>query len=1074
MPAVPHIERNRLNRLLDAAARRRVCVVLAGPGWGKTTMLAAWLAGGRAAAAPIAPTSGDDIRRVLRSLGEAPHHAPVPARGVLGPGEGAEPGVDSPVQEVVLLLDDLQDLLGPAQLWGSVEELCRHAAYWLHLILISRQELPFSLQRLRGQGLVADIDAPRLAFEPAEVAALLEAVTGAAQPDLAAAVHEATGGWPAAVRMAVDALAGSAPATRDGVLAHLAGPGGRLGEYLAEEVFAGEPRAVRQLLRRIAVVHRITPALCDALGWSDATRGMPDLVRRGLLRFTPGAEPTWSVVPVVRRYLLDDPELPAAERVALHRRAADFYAGRRSYAVALRHLTAAEDRSAIASLLAEHGTRLVDTGQADSVLAAADLATPGGHDQRVRQVVGYARHVRGQWAGALEAFQNAGADEDEFCPGLAWRMGLIRYGRGEVDLAQEVYRRGRLRREDTVDEVLLLSWMAAAYHLAGDFDRCRATVDRAVAAAERCRQSIAWAFLDTVRAQLAASEGDRAAAGAYFRSAMRWAEAAENLLQMVRIAVNRAGHLIDMGLLEEALRQVEAALRWNETCGYAAMQGAALNMRGFARALQGDLDAALADFRTAAEMLQAIGSRYLAQSLTGLGYVYRQRGELTRARTAYEDASAQAESCHDLRCLGAALAGLARVRAADDPAAARALADRAVGLGTGPTLVHALNARGWVTLLAGDSGAAADDAVRAVSVARMRQDRPGLAEALVLAAMASRGRQEGVPLLSEAAQIWAELGYRLEEAQARLVAARMAGPRSAAELAEQALGRHGVCTDGPHAAGALAVLGRSAPSISIHSLGVFRVVRDGEPVPAAVWRSKKARILLKILVARRGRPVSREQLTDLLWPDEDPGTASRRLSVLLSTVRGVLGAPHQSLEEGPIVTDRDVVWLDLAHLDVDVEHFLAVATGALEAHAQDLPPATPQLAAAEAAYTGDFLEDDPYEEWAGALRDEARAVYAAVLRALVQRLHAAEDVDRSLRYSLRLLQCDEYEEAAHLDLVRALLRSGRRGEARRRYHEYVRRMTEIGVPPQAFPDPGGTDPPAVLPTVPLPRSPGSA
>ena len=114
--------------------------------------------------------------------------------------------------------------------------------------------------------------------------------------------------------------------------------------------------------------------------------------------------------------------------------------------------------------------------------------------------------------------------------------------------------------------------------------------------------------------------------------------------------------------------------------------------------------------------------------------------------------------------------------------------------------------------------------------------------------------------------------------------------------------------------------------------------------------------------------------------------------------------------------------------------------------------------AAEARYGGDFLEDDPYQEWAGPLRDEAATMYASVLRALVRRLQQMDDLDRSMRYSLMLLRCDRYEESAHLDLVRMLARSGRRGEARRRYREYVRLMTEIGVRPRPFPEVG--EPPA--------------
>ena len=66
------------------------------------------------------------------------------------------------------------------------------------------------------------------------------------------------------------------------------------------------------------------------------------------------------------------------------------------------------------------------------------------------------------------------------------------------------------------------------------------------------------------------------------------------------------------------------------------------------------------------------------------------------------------------------------------------------------------------------------------------------------------------------------------------------------------------------------------------------MVRDGEVVLATAWQSKKARDLLKILVARRGRPTTRETFFELLWPDEDPEPLGNRLSVAQATVRSVL------------------------------------------------------------------------------------------------------------------------------------------------------------------------------------------
>jgi len=153
---------------------------------------------------------------------------------------------------------------------------------------------------------------------------------------------------------------------------------------------------------------------------------------------------------------------------------------------------------------------------------------------------------------------------------------------------------------------------------------------------------------------------------------------------------------------------------------------------------------------------------------------------------------------------------------------------------------------------------------------------------------------------------------------------------------------------------------------------------------------------------------------------------------------------------GPLVTDGSGVWLDQALVDVDVERFIEQADAALEAHRQRRDDALVRLVAAEAAYTGEFLEDDPYQEWAASLAEEVRATHAALLRALVQRLRRAGELDEMARYTLRLLDKDGYDEGAHLDFVGALLDAGRHGEARRRYRTYVRAMTELGVEPKPF------------------------
>ncbi|HSV66001.1 MAG TPA: tetratricopeptide repeat protein [Mycobacteriales bacterium] len=1056
--AFPHIERPTLNELLDTSASGgRICLVLGAAGWGKTAMLTAWAADRRVAwLAPASPAAPPRLGRELAAA-LAPYVPAISSSGLhRGNDEGAclalckslDAALDD---ELVLVIDDLQERIRSRSAARFIACLCRHAPDRLHLILASRAAPPFSLERLRGQGLVTEIDATRLGFTRTEVADVLDETLGPDAVGLTDQVLEATGGWPAAVRFAIDELRGVEPDNQLGVLDQLARPGGRLATYLAAEVLPHEMENARELLRDVVILGESELAIYRALGFEDPAALLGDLTRRGLVQSSPGQAESWSAIRPVHDFIEEETGHRSSLRTELHRRAAHFFVARGAHGEALRHLLAAQDHSAAAALLGERGMGLVEAGEVDTVLAAATLPWAYLDEPRIQQILGHARQVRGQWAGALEHFNRASRGTERLPPALAANMLQIAQARGEVGEALAIFDRAELADEDTVDESLLLALAATSFRMVGDYERCRELVSRAMAAAERCDDPHARCVAYTVLAMLAAAEGDPRGTEAYSVSALD--AATVDSLQILRIRADRAFHLLERGLPRAAEEAAQEAVELSEACGYAVLHAIALTIRGGARATLGRLAEACEDFDASRDVFQSIGSRYVAWPLCGLGYVHRVRGDLARARAAYEEALALAEPTHEVIGLSAALVGLARVRAADDLATARELADRAVTLGEGLREVEALLTRGWVAMMAGDRETAAADAKRAAAAARSRRDLPGLAEALVLTALTGPAQTERFTLLDEASRLWREIGSPLGEAQTRLVSARLSGQgsRPLADLAEQFLREHGVHPGSERAAGPLALLRGTAPSAAIHSLGVFSVYRNGEPVSAASWQSKKARDLLKILVARRGRPVPREQLMELLWPAEDPLKAANRLSVLLSTVRGVFD-PDRQADASPIVADRGSARLDLDQVEVDVEHFLTLAQSALDTHREGKSTdVIARLVAAEAQYGGVFLEEDPYESWAMPLREEARASYIAVLRLLARRLGEAGDIDRAVRYTLRLLEQDCYDEAAHLGFIRLLLAAGRRGEAKRRYDIYSAQMREIGVEPRPEP-----------------------
>src|SRR5690606_2573821 len=156
-----------------------------------------------------------------------------------------------------------------------------------------------------------------------------------------------------------------------------------------------------------------------------------------------------------------------------------------------------------------------------------------------------------------------------------------------------------------------------------------------------------------------------------------------------------------------------------------------------------------------------------------------------------------------------------------------------------------------------------------------------------------------------------------------------------------------------------------APRARVAVLGTFEVRDVDGDTPR--WTSRKARSLLKILVARRGAPIAREELMGMLWPDEDPADLTNRMAVAGSTVRRAPRPPRTPPGDALVRAEAGSLRLVTRSVDVDVERFLGLADRALAAHRDDDPAALERLEEALAAHQGEALPDEPYEAWADAL-----------------------------------------------------------------------------------------------------------
>jgi DNA-binding SARP family transcriptional activator len=347
-------------------------------------------------------------------------------------------------------------------------------------------------------------------------------------------------------------------------------------------------------------------------------------------------------------------------------------------------------------------------------------------------------------------------------------------------------------------------------------------------------------------------------------------------------------------------------------------------------------------------------------------------------------------------------------------------------------------------------------ATEGADAARSHNDGPGLAVALEIEAQATTDRDLAVARLSDALAIWRQSGSPFGEARNRLFLARIIRGAEGLAIArdvERRFSEFGARAFARQASLLIASIeDAKRPAVAIQALGGFRVVREGVSVGSTQWQSKKARDLLKILVARRGKPTPREALIELLWPEEDPGPLANRLSVALVTVRTTLDPNKTSPSDRFVVAEKATIALDLSSVAVDVEEFLADYEAARRlGRAGRADEALARLHAAEEAYAGDFLEEDVYEDWAIPLREEAKAAYMAIARSLAEEAARSGQRDQAARFYLRILERDAYDEQAHLGLVTALSASGRHGEARRRYGLYAARMDELQIEAAAFP-----------------------
>lgn len=859
----PHVNRPKLvaTLALGLEPSRRLTVVCGGPGYGKSTLVAAYL---KEADVPACwygldesdadlitfvsylvgtlkarfPAMGDRVMELVRS---APSLEAVlqTVMGLL-----AEEMTEIAEDGAILVLDDFHAVGQVGAILKATEYLVQYMPDNWQLILTTREQPQLSLPQLRVRQQLVEIGVRELRFNAQDLRDLLQKLCGVSLSDAEALeLVGHTDGWVASVILAAQAVRGAGEEAKALLLKELDEPVA-LYDYLAQEVFNRQDAAMQKFLVESALLPEVDAASCrEALGAEDAAERIRLLIQGNLLlpedtELRTGGPEGYAYHPSFRRFLLARLEetRPAAALAELYIRISRYLAAEQPEE-ALTLAMRAGDLDAAAGLLAAQAATLIANNQLE----------------RLRL--------------AIERFP---ADYQAGSYTLSFSLGELQRLWGNFDQAVGLFQRAsELALSDARPDL-----------------RGRALVHLA---------AIGLGRGDTQAPALLA-EGEALLA-------------ADDLTARSFAANLRGAGALSTNQNEQALAAYEESLAGYRQLGDPVGQAKVLNNLGLCYTRFGRFDAAIATYREAIAQSELAGRYPHPMTLNNLAFIYCYQGRFQEAWQAAERAldvsqllKAKRDAVYAHLALGSANVGLGDRRRAEEHFTtsrdeARTLGDRVVG-------AKAYQALAELVLLAGQVPRAMALLEEGIALMGVPLEDPRQGDLAILMGqlkLEAGDYTQAETILSRLEAEFEALSYRYRQAQVAFYRARLASKRgdadaearwrSAAKLAEAHGYSYLLETESAHRGPAPAAVApapeRAAmpAAIRIQCFGGMQVQVGDRLVPNRDWRGFKTKLILAYLLAHPDG-VTKEQLTDLLYAEID--TTRTATLVLISRLRHAL------------------------------------------------------------------------------------------------------------------------------------------------------------------------------------------
>jgi LuxR family transcriptional regulator, maltose regulon positive regulatory protein len=381
-----HVPRQRLLAQVDEGLSGSLTLISAPAGYGKTTLLSEWRASAAGQRWPLSWLSLDesdsDPARFLTYLIAALQRID-PAIGHATQGMLQSPQLPPPEALLTALINDVANIAAPFVLvfddYHVIDSppvqqhlafLLDHQPPQLRVIILTREDPPLPLSRLRAGGQVAEIRQADLQFTPEETAAFLRQ---AARLDLdqgeVAVVQQRTEGWIAGLQLLALSLRGRADARQ--LIQSFAGSDRYILDYLTDEVFRRQSPDVQDFLLKTSILDRLSAPLCDAVAEREDSRTrLPALEHANLFVVPLDPAREWYRYHHLFADLLQHRLKVESPRAVpqLHQRASQWYAAHGFRDDAIHHALAAADWERAAELISLACDDLLKRGETVTLL----------------------------------------------------------------------------------------------------------------------------------------------------------------------------------------------------------------------------------------------------------------------------------------------------------------------------------------------------------------------------------------------------------------------------------------------------------------------------------------------------------------------------------------------------------------------------------------------------------------------------------------------------------------------------------------------------------------------------------